>query len=325
MSADAGTGRGACRRGRAAHRRRGRGRRGRPHLHRCATRPPARWSRTSPTRAARTSRGPWTPARAAFAEGTWRRTPAPQRGEVLAAAAGRIEAREAELARLESLCSGKPVTDCLAEVRAAARYFRFYGAAVNHMTGRTIPVANTGLDFTLREPIGVCALIVPWNGPIAIAAKKAAPGAGRREQRGPQARAADPADRARAGGHLPRGRRPARRVQRADRGRPRAGPATGRASGRGEDQLHRQHRDRRGHPAPGRRRDQAGQPGAGRQVPERRLRRQRHRPGGRVGHRGRVRQLRAGLLRAQPDDRRAAGVRPVRRDPGRPGRAGPPG
>lgn len=114
-------------------------------------------------------------ARAAFAEGTWRRTPAPQRGEVLRAAADRIDARDSELARLESLCSGKPISDCLTEVRAAARYFRFYGAAVNHMTGQTIPVANTGLDFTLREPIGVCALIVPWNGPIAIAAKKAAP------------------------------------------------------------------------------------------------------------------------------------------------------
>jgi betaine-aldehyde dehydrogenase len=43
------------------------------------------------------------------------------------------------------------------------------------MTGQTIPVNNSGLDFTLREPIGVCALIVPWNGPIAIAAKKMAP------------------------------------------------------------------------------------------------------------------------------------------------------
>jgi acyl-CoA reductase-like NAD-dependent aldehyde dehydrogenase len=114
-------------------------------------------------------------ARAAFTSGTWRRRPAPQRGEVLAAAAQRIEARADELARLESLCSGKPISDCLAEVRGAARYFRFYGAAVNHMTGQTIPVNNTGLDFTLREPIGVCALIVPWNGPIAIAAKKAAP------------------------------------------------------------------------------------------------------------------------------------------------------
>jgi acyl-CoA reductase-like NAD-dependent aldehyde dehydrogenase len=114
-------------------------------------------------------------ARAAFTAGTWRRRPAPQRGEVLAAAALGIEARADELARLESLCSGKPISDCLAEVRGAARYFRFYGAAVNHMTGQTIPVNNTGLDFTLREPIGVCALIVPWNGPIAIAAKKAAP------------------------------------------------------------------------------------------------------------------------------------------------------
>ena len=114
-------------------------------------------------------------ARAAFTAGAWRRRPAPQRGEVLAAAAQRIEDRADELARLESLCSGKPISDCLAEVRGAARYFRFYGSAVNHMTGQTIPVNNTGLDFTLREPIGVCALIVPWNGPIAIAAKKAAP------------------------------------------------------------------------------------------------------------------------------------------------------
>jgi betaine-aldehyde dehydrogenase len=114
-------------------------------------------------------------ARDSFAAGPWRRMPAPRRGEILRAAAAGIEARAAELARLESLCSGKPIADCQAEVGAAARYFRFYGAAVDHLTGQTIPVANTGLDFTLREPIGVCALIVPWNGPIAIAAKKAAP------------------------------------------------------------------------------------------------------------------------------------------------------
>ncbi len=114
-------------------------------------------------------------AHAAFGDGIWRRMPAPRRGEILRAVAGLIEDAEAELARLESLCSGKPITDCLAEVRAAARYFRFYGAAVDHMTGKTIPVNASGLDFTLREPIGVCALIVPWNGPLAIAAKKAAP------------------------------------------------------------------------------------------------------------------------------------------------------
>jgi betaine-aldehyde dehydrogenase len=110
-----------------------------------------------------------------FRTGPWRRMPAPQRGEVLRAVARLIEARETELARLESVCSGKPITDCHAEVRAAARYFRFYGAAVDHMTGQTIPVNASGLDLTLREPIGVCALIVPWNGPIAVAAKKVAP------------------------------------------------------------------------------------------------------------------------------------------------------
>jgi len=114
-------------------------------------------------------------AQAAFSSGTWRRMPPPQRGEILRVAADMITAREAELARLESLCSGKPISDCRAEVLAAARYFRFYGGAVNHMTGQTIPVNATGLDFTVREPIGVCALIVPWNGPIAVAAKKAAP------------------------------------------------------------------------------------------------------------------------------------------------------
>jgi acyl-CoA reductase-like NAD-dependent aldehyde dehydrogenase len=114
-------------------------------------------------------------AAATFGEGSWRRLPPPQRGEVLRVAAALIEAREAELARLESLCSGKPIADCTAEVRAAARYFRYYGAAADHMTGQTIPVNASGLDLTLREPIGVCALIVPWNGPIAIAAKKTAP------------------------------------------------------------------------------------------------------------------------------------------------------
>jgi acyl-CoA reductase-like NAD-dependent aldehyde dehydrogenase len=113
--------------------------------------------------------------RASFDRGSWRRRPAPQRGDILLAVAELISGRQDDLAYLESVCSGKPISDCRAEVQAAARYFRFYGAAVNHMTGHTIPVNATGLDLTLREPIGVCALIVPWNGPLAIAAKKAAP------------------------------------------------------------------------------------------------------------------------------------------------------
>jgi betaine-aldehyde dehydrogenase len=114
-------------------------------------------------------------ARRTFAEGVWRRMPAPRRGEILRNVATLIEARETELATVESLCSGKAIVDCHAEVLAAAKYFRYYGSAVDHMTGQTIPVNNTGLEMTLREPIGACALIMPWNGPIAVAAKKAAP------------------------------------------------------------------------------------------------------------------------------------------------------
>jgi acyl-CoA reductase-like NAD-dependent aldehyde dehydrogenase len=114
-------------------------------------------------------------ARAAFERGEWRRQSASARGAVLERVAALLLERREELALLESRCSGKPVRDCRAEVGSAARYFRFYAGIAGLLTGQTIPVAGQGLDLTLREPAGVCALIVPWNGPLAIAAKKAAP------------------------------------------------------------------------------------------------------------------------------------------------------
>ena len=111
----------------------------------------------------------------AFERGGWRRRTAASRAATLYRVAELLLERQERLALMESLCSGKPIRDCRAEVAAAARYFRFYAGIVPLMTGGTIPVNATGLDLTLREPIGVCALIVPWNGPLAIAAKKAAP------------------------------------------------------------------------------------------------------------------------------------------------------
>ena len=215
-------------------------------------------------------------AKAAFDAGAWRRLPAPQRGDILRAAADMISARQEELARLESLCSGKPITDCRAEVQAAARYFRFYGAAVNYMTGQTIPVNATGLDLTLREPIGVCALIVPWNGPIAVAAKKAAPAlaAGNSIVLKPAPptplTALELESICRAAGV------PAGRLQRPDRIGTRGRPAAGGSPRRGEDQLHGQHRHRGRHPRPRRQRHQASQPGARWQVTQRDLRGRRH-------------------------------------------------
>lgn len=114
-------------------------------------------------------------AQRSFDKGSWSSLSASRRGEILGAVADALLEQMTELATVESLCSGKPIRDCLAEVRGSARYFRYYAAAASHLTGQTIPVGAAGLDLTLREPIGVCALIVPWNGPLAIAAKKVAP------------------------------------------------------------------------------------------------------------------------------------------------------
>src|SRR2546421_23987 len=65
--------------------------------------------------------------------------------------------------------------DAGAEVLAAAECFEYYAGAATKWLGETIPVTDRGLDFTLREPIGVVGLIVPWNFPLMIASWKVAP------------------------------------------------------------------------------------------------------------------------------------------------------
>jgi len=110
-----------------------------------------------------------------FERGEWRRKTAAARAAVLYRIADLLMERQEDLALMESLEAGKPIRDSRAGVAGAARYFRFYAGIVPLLTGQTIPVNASGLDLTLREPIGVCALIVPWNGPLAGAAKKVAP------------------------------------------------------------------------------------------------------------------------------------------------------
>ncbi len=114
-------------------------------------------------------------ARRAFEEGSWPRLSAAERGQILYRVAERIRARRDELARLEVDCSGKPITDARSEADAAAACFEYYAGAANKWFGETIPVADRGVDFTLREPIGVVGLIVPWNFPLMIASWKVAP------------------------------------------------------------------------------------------------------------------------------------------------------
>jgi betaine-aldehyde dehydrogenase len=114
-------------------------------------------------------------AAAAFEATGWRDISNPARGEYLFAIAEALLAQVDAFARAESLCSGKPISDCRQEVAYAARIFRYYAGAASQLAGSTLPVDAPGLDFTIREPYGVCALIVPWNAPLVTATQKVAP------------------------------------------------------------------------------------------------------------------------------------------------------
>src|SRR5260221_9764415 len=113
-------------------------------------------------------------AQRAFESG-WRDLPPGKRAEILFAVATILREHADEIARLESRNIGKPITDALDEAALGARVFEYYAGAVSKFFGETIPVARGGFNFTLRQPMGVVAAIVPWNFPFPIACWKAAP------------------------------------------------------------------------------------------------------------------------------------------------------
>lgn len=114
-------------------------------------------------------------ARTAFDDGPWPRWPATKRGRALLRVATLIRERLDALAELETRNSGKAIADARDEVESAANTFEYYAGAANKLFGETIPVSGAGLDFTLREPVGVAAQIIPWNFPLVIASWKLAP------------------------------------------------------------------------------------------------------------------------------------------------------
>jgi aldehyde dehydrogenase (NAD+) len=87
-----------------------------------------------------------------------------------------IKANGEELAELESLDNGKPLAHAGGDIAAAVNHLRYYAGWPTKIEGETIPVsARDVLCYTLREPVGVCAQIVPWNYPLVMAIWKVAP------------------------------------------------------------------------------------------------------------------------------------------------------
>jgi succinate-semialdehyde dehydrogenase / glutarate-semialdehyde dehydrogenase len=112
-------------------------------------------------------------AAAARAFAGWRAVPAPARGALLGELGRRMLADEARLAELCTRENGKPVGEAIAEVRYAASFLRWFAGEAERIYGETIPASQPGQRITVvREPIGPCALITPWNFPYAMLTRK---------------------------------------------------------------------------------------------------------------------------------------------------------
>jgi acyl-CoA reductase-like NAD-dependent aldehyde dehydrogenase len=104
----------------------------------------------------------------------WRAVDPGARAAHLHALADAVSAHGEELSQIEARNAGKPIADARGEMGMVAQTFRYYAGAPERLLGDTIPVAG-GQAFTVREPLGVVGLIVPWNFPLTIAAWKLGP------------------------------------------------------------------------------------------------------------------------------------------------------
>lgn len=113
-------------------------------------------------------------ARAAL-DGPWGKTPPNERSRLLHALADAIVENRKELAELESRNVGKAISSVKAEVAQAVENFRFYASALGSIGGRTGTLGGSLVFYTLKEPVGVCGQIVPWNYPAMMTTWKLAP------------------------------------------------------------------------------------------------------------------------------------------------------
>ena len=114
-------------------------------------------------------------AREAFDNGPWRKMTALDRGKFLFKIADGIRAQGKMLAELEVRNCGKPLAEAEFDVADAANCFEFYGGLATKVHGETMQVPANSLSFVVREPVGVCGQIIPWNYPLLMSAWKLAP------------------------------------------------------------------------------------------------------------------------------------------------------
>jgi aldehyde dehydrogenase (NAD+) len=107
--------------------------------------------------------------------GDWRRMAPAERGRLIFRIADLLEAEALRFALLETLDVGKPVKESLGDVRGVCATLRYNAGAADKMEGATIPLGHDTVDFTMMEPVGVTAHIVPWNYPLGMVARSVAP------------------------------------------------------------------------------------------------------------------------------------------------------
>ncbi|MGD9925190.1 MAG: aldehyde dehydrogenase family protein, partial [Pseudorhodoplanes sp.] len=106
----------------------------------------------------------------------WSRMPARDRGKLLLAIGAELEAGQEDLARLIASETGNALrTQARGEAKMVADAFRYFGGLASELKGVTIPLGETQLSYSRREPLGVVGAIVPWNAPAQLAALKIAP------------------------------------------------------------------------------------------------------------------------------------------------------
>jgi len=114
-------------------------------------------------------------AKKAFKEPAWSSMDPSKRGRLLYKIAQTLRERLNDFAKLETTNNGKPLGQAKGDVAMAARHFEYFAGLADKIQGSTIPVPGNRLNYTVKEPLGVTAHVVPWNYPLVMAARSIAP------------------------------------------------------------------------------------------------------------------------------------------------------